>query len=293
MLKYLLLGSLLVLTCVTLIRGHSLVRTPTVKAMPTLGDSGADEAPVTVPFKMLPSNHIVVEGKINGKGPYRFIFDLGAPVTLVNGKTAEETGAIPKNAPRSFMMGVRGEGQFGSFQLGDLQARDVPVIVMDHPALKALSGIIGRPLVGIVGYTFWAHYKMTIDYQARQMTFTPIENFEVRDLMKELPARLSGPKISRTMILSPQSLWGISVENSRDGLSRRGVPIVQVVPGSPADIAGCKSGDTLIAIDGRWTTSVADVYAAAQTITPGQRTAIVILREQTELEFSITPIDGI
>jgi hypothetical protein len=287
----LLVGLALALLTVSLLHGHPPVRSRTT--LETGANVATDATPIVVPFKMLPSNHIVVETKLNGKGPYRFIFDLGAPVTLVNGKTAEESGAISKDAPRSFMMGVRGEGKVDSLQLGDLTATNVPVIVMDHPALKALSGIIGRPLVGIIGYTFWARYKMTIDYQSREMTFTPIENFEVRDLMKDLPARLSGPKTSRTLVLSPRSLWGFVVDEPSEGLSSRGVPIRRVVAGSPAETAGLKVGDTLVAIDGRWTTSVADAYTAAQAIAPGHPARVVILHDGTEVELTLTPVEGI
>ena len=31
-----------------------------------------------VPFEMLPTNHMLVEARINDKGPYHLIFDLGA-----------------------------------------------------------------------------------------------------------------------------------------------------------------------------------------------------------------------
>ncbi len=245
-----------------------------------------------VPFRMLPSNHMVVEAKINGKGPFRFIFDLGAPVTLLSNKVAESTGAIPKNAPRSFLMSTRGEGTVKNLELGELKAQDVPVIVMDHPALKALSGLFSRPLEGIIGYTFWAHYRMTIDYQAREMTFVPVD-FEVRDLMKELPNRLSGPKVAKTLILAPRGLWGLTVGEPADGLSAPGVPITSVVPGSPAEIAGLKPGDILTTLDGRWTSSVADTFAAAQNVPPGHPTQVVILRDGKEQTLTVIPREGI
>src|SRR5689334_14812960 len=44
-----------------------------------------------VPFTMLPTNHMLVEAKINGKGPYRLIFDLGAPITLLSNRASEAT----------------------------------------------------------------------------------------------------------------------------------------------------------------------------------------------------------
>src|SRR5947209_6074035 len=71
-----------------------------------------DDAPAgatVVPFEMLPSNHMVVKATLNGKGPFRFIFDLGAPVTLLNNKAGEASGAIKADAPRSFLFNVRGE----------------------------------------------------------------------------------------------------------------------------------------------------------------------------------------
>src|SRR5437879_10397059 len=50
-----------------------------------------DVKPVTVPFELLSTKHIVVSIKINGKGPYRVIFDTGSPVTFLNNKVAKES----------------------------------------------------------------------------------------------------------------------------------------------------------------------------------------------------------
>src|SRR5581483_8905457 len=89
--------------------------------------------PAVVPFQVLPSNHMVVEAKINGKGPYRLIFDLGAPVSLLSNHAAEDAGAVDKKTPRGFFMGIRGEAAIRKLELGGLTADDVPVVVMDHP----------------------------------------------------------------------------------------------------------------------------------------------------------------
>ena len=40
---------------------------------------------------------MVVNVKINGKGPYRLIFDTGAPFTLINNKIAKEAEVFPKD----------------------------------------------------------------------------------------------------------------------------------------------------------------------------------------------------
>src|SRR4051794_34506103 len=164
----------------------------------------------TVKFEMLPSNHMVVRARINGKGPYRLVFDLGAPITLLSNRASEASGVVKAEAPRSFLFSMRGEAEVKTLEVGDLTARDVPVIVFDHPLLKALGGIFRGRLDGIIGFTFFARYRTTIDYQARTMTFEPVD-FEVRDLLKDLPERMAGPKVARRRVLAPAGLWGLSV----------------------------------------------------------------------------------
>ncbi|HEV3167745.1 MAG TPA: PDZ domain-containing protein [Isosphaeraceae bacterium] len=248
---------------------------------------------VTVPFEMLPSNHMVVEAKINGKGPYNLIFDLGAPVTLLSNEAAEATGVVDKNAPRSFLFSMRGEAEIGKLQLADLEAKDLPALVLNHPALKLLGQALGRPLDGIIGYTFFAHYKMTIDYQARKMTFEPVE-FEVRNFMKDLPDRLAGPKVAHHRVLAPAGLWGLTIAPPHAGdISAPGVRVTTVRSGSPAAVAGLQTNDILTSIDGRWTTTEADTYAALAATPPDHPVPVVILRAGKELTMMVTPRAGI
>jgi PDZ domain/Aspartyl protease len=246
--------------------------------------------PVTLSFELVASNHMVVEAKINGKGPFRLIFDSGAPVSLLSNKAAEESGAVEKGAPKSFLMGMRGEGTIKSLEVGDLKAKDVPVLILDHPTLKAIGSFLGKPVEGIIGFTFFAHYRTTIDYQARTMTLEPVD-FEVRDLMKELPGRLVGPKVAKKRVLAPGGLWGLTLgEPVEDG---SGVAIKTVRPGSPAEGAGLKPGDVLTTLDGRWTSTVVDAYRAANAATPGEAVEVVVVREGEELKVRVKPVGGI
>ena len=48
---------------------------------------------------MLPTNHMLVRAKINGKGPYRLIFDLGAPITLLSNRAGEASGVVEADGP--------------------------------------------------------------------------------------------------------------------------------------------------------------------------------------------------
>ena len=119
-----------------------------------------------------------------------------------------------------------------------------------------------------MGFTFFARYKTVIDYHAHEMTFEPID-YQVRDLLKELPDRLMGPKVASRRVLAPSGIWGLRPGAPAGGLDSTGVPILKVLDGSPASRAGLGAGDVLVTIDGRWITSIPDLYDAAAKVAPG------------------------
>jgi len=258
---------------------------------PSTAKSDKARASAIVPFEMLPTNHMLVEARINGKGPYHLIFDLGAPVTLLSNRASETTGVIKASAPRSFLFGMRGEAKVDKLEVGGLTAKQLPVIILDHPILKALEEITGRPLDGIMGFTFFAQYCTSIDYHAHKMTFAPID-YQVRDLFKELPDRLMGPKVVHHRMLAPLGIWGLRFGKPIGDDTFLGIPITQVYDGSPAARAGLQAGDVLISLNGCWTTSIADVFRAASGTAPGHEVAVVIQRGTKEHTLKVRPADG-
>jgi PDZ domain/Aspartyl protease len=244
-----------------------------------------------VPFEMLPTNHMLVEARINDKGPYHLIFDLGAPITLLGNRASEASGVVKADAPRSFLFSMRGEAEVDKLRVGELTATKLPVIVFDHPVLSALGDAVDRRIDGIMGFTFFARYKTTIDYQAHRMTFEAVD-FKVRDLLKDLPDRLMGPKVARRRVLAPLGVWGMRLGEPTGTLDSPGVSIAAVEDGSPAHRGGLKPGDVLISLDGRWTTSIADVFHAAADAEPGRATEIVIIRDGKEQTLTVTPAEG-
>jgi hypothetical protein len=265
----------------------------TKRQAPIQAKSGVTKPPpqAIVPFEMLPTNHMLVEAWLNDRGPYHLIFDLGAPITLLSNRVSEAAGVVTANTPRSFIFGMRGEAEVSKLQVGKLTATKLPVLVLDHPVLKALEDMTGRRIDGLMGFTFFARYKTTIDYRACQMTFEAID-YEVRDLLKELPDRLLGPKVIRQRVLAPRGLWGLRFGQPVTGSDSRGVLITEVFPGSPAGQAGLKSGDVILTLDGRWTTSILDVFRSAVDIAPGQEAPIIVKRDGKEESFTIRPSDG-
>jgi PDZ domain/Aspartyl protease len=247
--------------------------------------------PAVVSFEMLPTNHMLVTAKINGKGPYRLIFDLGAPITLLSNRASEAAGVVDADAPRAFLFGMRGEAEIKRLEAGGLTAAKLPVIVFDHPILQALGDMLGRRIDGIMGFTLFARYRTTIDYQTRRMTFVPVD-YEVRDLLKDLPDRMLGPKVAKERVLAPSGVWGIRLGHPTGGLDAPGVPVTAVDDDSPAGRGGLKPGDVITTMDGRWTASIADVFAAAADAEPGRSAGVVILRDGKEMTLSVTPADG-
>jgi hypothetical protein len=229
----------------------------------------AIEKSVTVPFETLKTQHMAIQVKINGKGPYRMIFDTGAPFTLINNKVAKDAEVFPKNFKQPFFafFGSMGEFKLKTLQVGDLKIDNVATMVMDHPTVGAIANILG-PIEGIVGFNFFAKYRMTIDYQAKTMTFVPT-NYEPKNMMENLMKMIeAGQNPNNKKVLTPGGLLGFKVQKDKDD-AEPGVTIKSVFADSPAAKAGFKEGDRLLVLDGRWTDSVADCYAAASVLTPG------------------------
>jgi len=249
------------------------------------------QQPVTVPFDTLITKHIVVKIKINGKGPYRVIFDTGAPVNLINTKTAKASGLIGKDGGGSGFSLFSGPpiSKIKILELGNLKAESVPVIVMDHPTVEIVSKILG-PVEGIIGFPFFARYKMTLDYQAKVMTFVP-NGFEPTDILQALMATLMSGDKPEKKVLAPAGLWGLVLDKKVD--DDPGIVIKEVLPQSAAAKGGLKSGDRLLTVDDRWTDTVVDCYEATGHVKPGTSVQVTIRRAGKDIELTVTPQSGL
>lgn len=270
-----------------------------VSAAPVAADDGpefntADEKKaIVVPFELLKSRHMAVEVKINGKGPYRLIFDTGAPTNLINNKLAKESGVMKKgDKPSLPLFGMSGAQTMESLEIGGVQMAKVPVIVMDHPTVLAISRALG-PIDGIIGFPFFARYKTTVDYQKKEITFTP-NGYVPGDVMKGLMDKLTNPQRGKSepRIVSPAAAWGFVVADRGAKDEAAGVTVKEVMPGTAAAAAGLKAGDRLLTLDGRWTDSVGDTFTAASMVRPGRAAILVVQRGGKEVKLNVKPAKG-
>ncbi|HTU19750.1 MAG TPA: PDZ domain-containing protein [Gemmataceae bacterium] len=250
--------------------------------------------PVVIPFELLKSGHMAVKIKVNGKGPYRVIFDTGAPINLLNNKLAQEAGLL-KDAPKSVLpfVGSIAEVKVKELQVGTEKAADQPAIVMDHPLVELMSKKLGA-LYGIVGFPFFARYKMTIDYQAETLTLMP-SAYKPPNVMRSLESTLlqlmtSGSQTAK--LLLPAAQWGLTARKKAED-DEAGVDIKEVLEGSAAAEAGLKVGDRLLTIDGRWTDTLTDLYEIASHLKPGVTVPVAILRDGKKMELKVKPRAGL
>lgn len=260
--------------------------------LPSEKPRGADATPlakpIVVPFETLKSGHMAVKIKVNGKGPYRVIFDTGAPINLLNTKLAKETGLL-KGAPKSSLpfVGTIAEVKVKQLQIGSAKAGDQHAVVMNHPLVELMGKKLG-PLYGIIGFPFFARYRMTIDYQTETLTLLP-NDYKPANVLRSMESTLmqfmrvgSEP----TKVLSPAAQWGITARKKADD-EEAGVDIQAVFSGSAAAEAGLKAGDRLLTVDGRWTDSLADLYEIAAHLDPGTTVLLGIQREGKKMELTI------
>src|SRR5438067_12653319 len=74
----------------------------------TAAPLSAAEPPIMVPYRLTKTQHILVRAKINGKGPFNFILDTGAPALFVATKAAKKGGVEPDK---------KGWGTFDRFEI--------------------------------------------------------------------------------------------------------------------------------------------------------------------------------
>ena len=250
------------------------------------------DKPVVVGMEMLPSRHFVVYAKINGEGPFRLILDTGAPITLLNSAVGKKTGLTKKGGGGLF--GGMNAVPVKTLEIGGVVAENSTAVVMDHPTVKAISDAFekdGGPIVGIVGFPFFAKFAMTVDYEKKELTLTP-NGYKPGDYMQDLMKNLmNADALNKPRTVAVGGVWGFEVGKEADD-EKDGVTLVTVYDGTPAAKAGLKAGDRLLTLDGRWTDTVGDATLAASLVKPGKAAALVLTRAGKELKASVTPVKG-
>jgi len=128
-------------------------------------------APSTPPVSFVLASRrpaAVVRVKINGAGPFAFVLDTGAAITIVSTNVARRAGLPLERAARLQGGGGSTAGRRSTARelaLGAVRRRNARVIVAD--VLGPASAEVGMRLDGILGAPFFARGRLTIDYPRR------------------------------------------------------------------------------------------------------------------------------
>jgi len=248
------------------------------------------DRPVIIPIEVVRSGHIAIRAKINGHGPYRFIFDTGAPSLVISEQVARDAKILASDFQRPFFtpLGNLGNHEVKSITLGRAAQLNLNADIWNHPTVEILSRSFGR-FEGLIGFPFFAHYQITIDYKTKTMTLVPC-TFQPEDTQEKMTARLTDP--------APAKIWaateslGIQISKAKTDESA-GVVIESVLPGSPAEAAGFTPGDRLLTLDGRWTDTIDDCYAALSAVETPRKVPATVLHNGKELQMPVKVIPGI
>jgi len=130
------------------------------------------EAATHIPFE-LDHGHIFVDAFVNGRGPFRFGFDTGASGIGRADRSLASALSLPKSDEAANSDGVTVETAdvvaVESLRLGDLEKHHVQLISRDYNKGRK-PGL--QPIMGIIARDFFADQLVTIDYPAREISFS-------------------------------------------------------------------------------------------------------------------------
>ena len=160
-----------------------------VKAAPAVEVSRSTSVGETyrVPYRLSDTKHILIRAQINGKGPFTFILDTGAPAIYVASDAAKQIGL--KAAKNGWANVARMEVEGGAV------VENVAARLEDPTPLKGMNalGMEGAHIDGILGYNLLARFTINIDLSRPRLLWTRQEAFadDVPDMQALTGARRS------------------------------------------------------------------------------------------------------
>jgi hypothetical protein len=248
-----------------------------------------------VPYRLTIPKHILIRAKLNGKGPFNFILDTGAPALFVTPAVARKAGVTPD------------KGSWGTFDRLEIEGGATVAKIkgrIETPfQLEGMNGmgLAGAELHGIIGYNMLARFRMEIDFTRDKMTWTPLD-FDpkapaglggrtggaggleiVGSIMKTLGSFL-GRKANPDVV--PRGFIGIELTDSREG-----AVVKSVLADGPAAKAGVEKGDRIEGVQGRTVVSAEDVENYAN-VPAGTIIKLVVTRGKDKKEITFKSVEG-
>jgi hypothetical protein len=256
-----------------------------------------------VPYRVTNTNHFLVRVRINGKGPFNFLVDTGAPAFYVATETARKVGLRP--ARDEFWTEVDRLDFEGGARLTDLKARvEDPFQLVGMNAL----GLPGASIDGILGFTVLARFRFELDPTRDRMTWTRLD-YEPKDppVPRRGPGEGPPPEVQAMNLLAPVAKiisLATGGKQPEDQLHPRGflgielaeasgeVSVAGVLADSPAARAGVRPGDRLVRVLDRPVTGLQAAREAVAAVRPDDRVTLVVRRGAGTEDLTLTAGEG-
>lgn len=211
-----------------------------------------------IPYRLSDTKHLVVRVKFNGKGPFNYLIDTGAPSLYLPPDIAEQAGV--KADDDSFGVVDRLELE-GGLALDKVRCRiEEPFQLRGMNAL----GLAGRRLDGIIGYELLAKFRLEIDLTQPKLLWTPLDFAppppqslaEMSKTPVKTPAMFGMldalTKFAMALIprrppdeIVPRGFFGIELAPSAASRTGGGALVRSVLPQGPAAQAGLAANDLI------------------------------------------------
>jgi predicted aspartyl protease len=132
----------------------------------------ASEPIAVVPYRIDYDGALTVSVTIDGRGPYDFVIDTGATLTLAFQNLALREAFAPTGGRPRRVLGITGSATLDTYLMGDIAVGDavlpahVGVILADWAPPR-------RTPAGIIGLDFLRRYAVVFDVGRRTMTLYP------------------------------------------------------------------------------------------------------------------------
>jgi len=238
-----------------------------------------------VPYRLTATQHVLVRAKINGKGPYNFILDTGAPALFVSTSIGKKL---------ELKTDKTGWATLDKFTLeGGAAVSKAKARIEDPFQLEGMNGLglAGAHLDGIIGYTILARFRIEFDFTKDKLGFTPLK-FDPPP-----PQGLEGGSAAAggldTMAAIMKFVGGWLGKNAEPDISlagffgmevmdtKQGIQVKGVLAKGPAEKAGFEAGNQIQQIQGKKASSAADFRREASKI-PGGSSALVTVNRRGE-----------
>jgi hypothetical protein len=126
----------------------------------------------------LAENHVYLSVMLNGKGPYRFIYDTGGS-NLVDPAVAKEIGALGRGSAQGGGVGAATES-FSFAMVGSLRVGDA---LIEHqlfsvvPTRQGFGVSAGQLVDGVIGFEVLARFITTFDYANNRVVLQMPQGF--------------------------------------------------------------------------------------------------------------------